>query len=147
MIWTDGFVPFSFGKCGSGVLANCLPCDAEAIFFFSKAFCVIFLRHIGPCCVHLVTYSVDSSSSRSLSQPSLQLTLPSVKFSLELAKSRILYAAPAINRLWTPLILHCPATDSLANLSLRPLVQALILGSVVFYHASTRRKGLSDSKK
>ena len=30
LIWTDGFVPFIFGKSGSGVLANCLLCGAEA---------------------------------------------------------------------------------------------------------------------
>ena len=33
--WTDGSVPFPFGKGGSGVLANCSLCGAEAIHSFS----------------------------------------------------------------------------------------------------------------
>ena len=33
--WTDGFVPFSFGKGGSGVLANCSLCGTEATLSFS----------------------------------------------------------------------------------------------------------------
>ena len=35
MLWTDGSVPFSFGKGGSGVLANCSLCGTEAPLFFS----------------------------------------------------------------------------------------------------------------
>ena len=34
MLWTDGSVPFPFGK-GSGVLANCSLCDTEATLSFS----------------------------------------------------------------------------------------------------------------
>ena len=30
ILWTDGFVPFPFGKGGSGVLANCSLCGTEA---------------------------------------------------------------------------------------------------------------------
>ena len=40
MIWTNGSVPFPFGKGGSGVLANCSLCSTEAIPFFS----------VGPVC-------------------------------------------------------------------------------------------------
>ena len=35
VIWTDRFVPFPFGKGGSGVLANCSLCGTEATFSFS----------------------------------------------------------------------------------------------------------------
>ena len=35
VLWTDGSVPFPFGKGGSGVLANCSPCGTEATLFFS----------------------------------------------------------------------------------------------------------------
>ena len=35
VLWTDGSVPFPFGKGGSGVLANCSHCGAEATLSFS----------------------------------------------------------------------------------------------------------------
>ena len=35
VLWTDGSVPFPFGKDGSGVLANCSLCGTEATLFFS----------------------------------------------------------------------------------------------------------------
>ena len=35
MLWTDGSVPFPFGKGGSGVLANCSICGTEATLSFS----------------------------------------------------------------------------------------------------------------
>ena len=35
MLWTDGSVSFSFGKGGSGVLANCFLCGTEATLSFS----------------------------------------------------------------------------------------------------------------
>ena len=35
VLWTDGFVPFPFGKGGSGVLANCSLCGTEATPLFS----------------------------------------------------------------------------------------------------------------
>ena len=35
MLWTDGSVPFPFGKDGSGVLANCSLCGIKATLFFS----------------------------------------------------------------------------------------------------------------
>ena len=35
VLWTDGSVPFPFGKGGSGVLANCSLCGAEATLSFS----------------------------------------------------------------------------------------------------------------
>ena len=37
VIWTDGSVPFSFGKGGSGVLANCSLCGTEITAFFRQA--------------------------------------------------------------------------------------------------------------
>ena len=35
VLWSDGSVPFPFGKGGSGVLANCSLCGTEATFSFS----------------------------------------------------------------------------------------------------------------
>ena len=35
VLWTDGSVPFSFGKGCSGILANCSLCGTEATFSFS----------------------------------------------------------------------------------------------------------------
>ena len=35
VLWTDGSVPFPFGKGGSGVLANCYLCGTEATLSFS----------------------------------------------------------------------------------------------------------------
>ena len=35
VLWTDGSVPFPFGKGGSGVLANCSLCGAEATLSYS----------------------------------------------------------------------------------------------------------------
>ena len=34
VLWTDGSVPFPFGKGGSGVLAICSLCGTEATLFF-----------------------------------------------------------------------------------------------------------------
>ena len=34
VLWTDGSVPPSFGKCGFGVLANCSLCGTKATLFF-----------------------------------------------------------------------------------------------------------------
>ena len=34
-LWTDGSVPFPFGKGGSGILANCSLCGTEATLSFS----------------------------------------------------------------------------------------------------------------
>ena len=35
VLWTDGSVPFPFGKGGSSLLANCFLCGTEATLFFS----------------------------------------------------------------------------------------------------------------
>ena len=35
VLWTDGSVPFPFGKGGSGILANCSLCGTEATLSFS----------------------------------------------------------------------------------------------------------------
>ena len=51
VLWTDGSVPFPFGKGGSGVLANCSLCGTEATLSFSAGpvfslkpapFCTLF---------------------------------------------------------------------------------------------------------
>ena len=35
VLWTDGSVPYPFGKGGSGILASCSLCDTEATLSFS----------------------------------------------------------------------------------------------------------------
>ena len=43
VLWTDGFVPFPFGKGGSGVLANCSLCGTDATLFFPAGLvCSVF---------------------------------------------------------------------------------------------------------
>ena len=37
VLWTDGSVPFPFGKNGSGILANCSLCGTEDTLFFSAS--------------------------------------------------------------------------------------------------------------
>ena len=49
VLWTDGSVPFSFGKGGSGVLANCSHCGTEATLSFSA----------GPVCT---SFSAEASA-------------------------------------------------------------------------------------
>ena len=48
VLWTDGFVPFPFGKGGSGVLANCSLCGTEATLSFSAG--PVFLLKPAPFC-------------------------------------------------------------------------------------------------
>ena len=43
VLWTDGSVPFPFGKSGSGILANCSFCGTEAtLSFLAGAVCLSF---------------------------------------------------------------------------------------------------------
>ena len=45
VLWTDGSVPFAFGKSGSGVLANCSLRGTEATLSFSAGpVCLSFFR-------------------------------------------------------------------------------------------------------
>ena len=48
VLWTDGSVPFPFGKGGSGVLANCSLCGTEATLSFSAG--LVFLLKPAPFC-------------------------------------------------------------------------------------------------
>ena len=44
VLWTDGSVPFPFGKGGSGIPANCSPCGTKATLSFSAGpVCQVFL--------------------------------------------------------------------------------------------------------
>ena len=47
VLWTDGSLPFPFGKSGSGILANCSLCGTEAgaLSFFDRPSMLKFLRH------------------------------------------------------------------------------------------------------
>ena len=47
MLWTDGFVPYPFGKGGSGILPNCSLCGTEVTLSFST----------GPVCL---SFSVEA---------------------------------------------------------------------------------------
>ena len=52
VLWTDGSVPFPFGKGGSGVLANCCLCGTEATLFFSAgSVCSSFSAEASPFCM------------------------------------------------------------------------------------------------
>ena len=50
VIWIDDFVLFPFGKGGSGILANCLLCGTEAIFYFRQ------VQIIQVCLCHSATF-------------------------------------------------------------------------------------------
>ena len=51
VLWTDGSVPFPFGKGGSGVLANCSLCGTEATLCFSAGpICSTFPLRPAPFC-------------------------------------------------------------------------------------------------
>ena len=51
VLWTDGSVPFPFGKGGSGILANCSLCGTEATLSFSEAqFVPVFPLKPAPFC-------------------------------------------------------------------------------------------------
>ena len=51
VLWTDGSVPFPFGKGGSGVLANCSVCGTEATLSFSAGqFVPVFPLKPAPFC-------------------------------------------------------------------------------------------------
>ena len=51
VFWTDGSVPFPFGKSGSGVLANCSLCGTEATLSFSAGpVCSSFSLKPAPFC-------------------------------------------------------------------------------------------------
>ena len=53
VLWTDGSVPFPFGKGGSGVLANCSLCGTEATHSFSA--CLVCLSFSAEACAILHT--------------------------------------------------------------------------------------------
>ena len=52
VLWTDGSVPFPFGKGGSGVLANCFLCGTEATLssLWQAQFAPVFLLKPAPFC-------------------------------------------------------------------------------------------------
>ena len=89
MIWTDGSVPFPFGKGGSGVLANCSRCGTEATLSYSAGpVCSSFpsLRHSASSLLwswqhqqvfHITSFSFsDSRSFLATLFPPLSFLLP-----------------------------------------------------------------------
>ena len=68
MLWTDGSVPFSFGKSGSGVLANCSLCGTKATFSFSSGpVCLSFSADPAPFCTLFAGLGSTNKSVTSLS--------------------------------------------------------------------------------
>ena len=63
VLWTDGSVPFPFGKDDSGVLANCFLCGSKtALFFPGKSF---FLLQPAPFCTLFA--GLDSTNNSAIS--------------------------------------------------------------------------------
>ena len=79
VLWTDGFVPFAFGKGGSGVLANCSLCGTEATLFFSAEaqFAQVFPLKPAPFCTLLAGLGSTNKSAISLLFSYLTLVLSS----------------------------------------------------------------------
>ena len=83
VLWTDGSVPFPFGKGGSGVLANCSLCGTELLFPFRQAqyvpvfplksapFCTLFagLGSTNRCAISLLLQSDSRSVLTTLYSP------------------------------------------------------------------------------
>ena len=67
VIWTDGSVPFPFGKGGFGVLSNCSLCGTEATLSFSAgAICSSFLLKPAPFCTLFAGLDGTNKSAPSL---------------------------------------------------------------------------------
>ena len=67
VLWTDRFVPFPFGKGGSGVLANCYFCGIEAHLFFSAGpVCSSFFAEAAPFCTPFAGLGSTNKSAISL---------------------------------------------------------------------------------
>ena len=70
VLWTDGSVPFPFGKGGSGVLANCSFCGIKIIFFpFQQAqYVQVSLLKPAPFCTLFAGLGSTNKSPTSLLQ-------------------------------------------------------------------------------
>ena len=84
VLWTDGSVPFSFGKDGSGVLANCSLCGTEATLSFSagpvcSSFSAEACAILHACCWSRPHQQVCHFSSR---HPVLSLIFPLISNSV-----------------------------------------------------------------
>ena len=67
VLWTDGSVPFPFGKGGSSVLANCSLCGTEATLSFSAGpVCSSFSLKPAPFCTLFASLSSTNKSAISL---------------------------------------------------------------------------------
>ena len=67
VLWTDGSVPFPFGKDGSGVLAVCSLCGTEATLSFSAGqFVHVFLLKPAPFCTPFAGLGSTNKSAISL---------------------------------------------------------------------------------
>ena len=73
VLWTDGSVPFPFGKSGSGVLANCSLCGTEATLSFSAGpVCSSFSAEA--CAIlHALCWSWQHRSFHTLAAPVISL--------------------------------------------------------------------------
>ena len=67
ILWTDGFVPFVFGKGGSDELANCFLCGSEATLSFSAGpVCSSFRLKPAPFCTLFAGLGSTNKSAISL---------------------------------------------------------------------------------
>ena len=67
VLWTDGFVPFPFGKRGSGVLANCSLCGTEdTLSFLAGPVCSSLLLKPAPFCTLFADLGSANKSAISL---------------------------------------------------------------------------------
>ena len=78
VLWTDGSVPFPFGKGGSDVLANCSLCGTAAPLPFSTGPVCVFRLKPAPFCMLFAGLGRTNKSAISLLSPSyLTLVLSS----------------------------------------------------------------------
>ena len=134
VLWTDGFVPFLFGKNGSGVLANCSPCGAEATLSFLQAqYAQVFPLKPAPFCSLLAGLGSTNKSAISLllcDSRSVLATLSSPSFLLPQSFWQELssLSSCSIRLQWVLGHLFFPgkdAADQLANLRVQLVFSAV----------------------
>ena len=82
VLWTDGPIPFPFGKGGPGVDANCYLCGTEATFSFSAGSVQVSLLKPAPFCTLFTDIGSTNKSATSLLFSYLTLVLFSPHYPL-----------------------------------------------------------------
>ena len=105
MIWTNGSIPFPFGKGISGVLANCLLCGAKATFR-KVQFVQVFMLKPAPFCKFFAGLGSTNKSSISLLSESCFVLavcpLLRLSFYLKLWKKLSFFSSCTIKLQWVP---------------------------------------------